>query len=434
MFTSRIRFLVACGSLAAAAASGLLAQRPADPVSGRHPAIEYATRPVSDPVAQLNQRILAGETQLAFEPAQGYLKSVLQTLKIPAESQMLVFSETSLQSEHISQKTPRALYFNDTTSVGWVQGADTLELAAWDPQQGMQFYQVDQTPAQRPHFNRTQRCLECHEGNLTSGISGMLTMSMLPMSDDPNEYAQGWAVDQRTPYEDRWGGWFVTGAAVPPRHLGNVPVYHVKKGGVRAAVTPKLASASGSTDTTKYLSGYSDVVALLVFNHQTYMTNLITRLNWAARVQEWDRLHPPAPVRQASGQSNDDPVASTVAELVDHLLFIDEVPLSGKVQGSSGFAEAFAAQGPRDAKGRSLREFDLSRRLMKYPCSYLIYAPAFDALPARAKAMVYERLWTVLAGKDADPAYKKLTPADRQAIIEILRDTKPDLPDSFRQG
>jgi hypothetical protein len=435
MLTPRTRFLAVCASLAALSASALVAQRPpANPVSTRHPAIEYATRPVTDAVALLNQRILNGESPLTFEPGQGYLKSVLRALQIPVESQMLVYSETSLQSEHITQKTPRALYFNDTASVGWVQGADTLELAAWDPQQGMQFYQVDQKPAERPHFNRMQRCLECHEGNLTSGISGMLTMSMLPLSDDPNEYAQGWAVDQKTPYEDRWGGWFVTGAAVPARHLGNVPVYHVKKGGVRAAVAPKLASASGAADTAAYLSGYSDVVALLVFNHQTSMTNLITRLNWETRVQDWDRLHPPAPVRQASRQDDRDPVAATAAELVDHLLFIDEVPLPSKVQGSSGFAEAFAAVGPKDAKGRSLREFDLAKRLMKYPCSYLIYAPAFDALPARAKTLVYERLWTVLSGKDADPAYRRLTAADRQAIIEILRETKPGLPDVFRQG
>ncbi len=435
MLTSRTRFLAVCASLAGIGASALVAQRPpANPVSTRHPAIEYATRPVADPVALLNQRILSGESPLTFEPGQGYLRSVLRALRIPAESQMLVYSETSLQSEHITQKTPRALYFSDTASVGWVQGAETLELAAWDPQQGMQFYQVDQKPAERPHFSRIQRCLECHEGNLTSGVAGMLTMSMLPLSDNPNEYAQGWAVDQRTPYEDRWGGWFVTGTAVPSRHLGNVPVYHVKKSGVRAAVAPKLASASGTADTAPYLSGYSDVVALLVFNHQTSMTNLIVRLNWETRVQDWNRLHPPAPVRQASQQDDRDPVAETAAELVDHLLFIDEVPLPSKVQGSSGFAEAFAALGPKDTKGRSLREFDLTRRLMKYPCSYLIYAPAFDALPARAKTLVYERLWTVLSGKDADPAYRRLTTADRQAVIEILRDTKPGLPDAFRQG
>ena len=264
------------------------------------------------------------------------------------------------------------------------------------------------------------------------GISGMMTMSMLPLSDNPNEYAQGWAVDQRTPFEDRWGGWFVTGTAVPTRHLGNVPVYHVKRSGVRAVTAPTLTSVASRIDASAYPTPYSDVVALMVLNHQTFMTNLITRLNWATRVQDYDRLHPVAPVRQASRQATDDPVANTVLELVDHLLFIDEVPLGGKVQGNAGFAEAFAAQGPKDTRGRSLRDLDLTSRLLKYPCSYLVYSPAFDALPARAKTMVYDRLWTVLSGKTDDSAYKKLTAADRQAIIEILRDTKRDLPAAFR--
>ena len=153
-----------------------------DPVSTRHPAIEYATRPVTDAVAVLNQRIAAGDVQLDFDAGpQGYLRSVLKALDVPVESQLLVFSETSLQSEFITPQSPRALYFNDTVSVGWVRGADALELAAWDPQQGIQFYVVDQKAAQRPHFARSQRCLECHEGNLTSGISGLLTMSMLPL-------------------------------------------------------------------------------------------------------------------------------------------------------------------------------------------------------------------------------------------------------------
>jgi len=36
-----------------------------------------------------------------------------------------------------------------------------------------------------------------------------------------------------------------------------------------------------------------------------------------------------------------------------------------------------------------------------------------------------------LSGKDPDKIYKRLLPADREAIIEILRDTKPNLPDYF---
>src|SRR5262245_6978313 len=227
-------------ALALVAATSLLAQRGKDPVSTDHPAIDYKNRSVSDPVAELNRRIQAGQLQLKSDSQTGYLRAVLDALNIAVESQTLVFSETSLQSDFITQGKPRALYFNDPAAVAWVQGADTLEVAGVDPQQGVNFYQLDQKPTANAHFGRAQRCLECHLANTTQNVPGMVVMSMLPMTDDPNEYAVGWAVDHKTPIEDRWGGWFVTGAATPTRHLGNVPVYHVKKSGVRAAVAPKL--------------------------------------------------------------------------------------------------------------------------------------------------------------------------------------------------
>src|SRR5205823_12956161 len=117
----------------------------------------------------------------------------------------------------------------------------------------------------------------------------------------------------------------------------------------------------------------------------------------------------------------------------DYLLFLDEAPLTDRVRGSSAFAQRFAAAGPRDAKGRSLRELDLTRRLMKYLCSYLIYSDAFDALPASAKDPIYRRMWEVLSGEDSGARYRTaLSLADRQAIVEILRDTKQDLPPYFQ--
>lgn len=425
------RFVVGCSAaFSVIVATVLVAQRAKDPVSADHPAIEYKTRPTTDPVAELNRRIQDGQFQLKSDGQNGYLRSVLDALKIPVESQVLVFSETSLQSEFITQAKPRALYFNDTAAVGWVQGADTLEAAGFDPQQGVSFYQISQTPAPNAHFGRMQRCLECHDGTMTHGVAGLMMMSMLPMTDDPNEYAQGWSVDHRTPIDDRWGGWFVTGKAVPPRHLGNVPVYHVKKGGVRAAMAPKLLDVKAAISSAPYLTPYSDVVALLVLNHQVGMTNLITRMNWTTRVDDYDRASAKK-LGATQPKSDVDPVTSAAAELVDYMLFVDEAPLTSKVQGTSGYAEKFAAMGPRDKKGRSLRELDLDRRLMRYPCSYMIYSPAFDALPARAKTAVYDRLAYVLNGKDADRAYQRLTAADRQAIIEILKETKKDLPPNF---
>ena len=123
---------------------------------------------------------------------------------------------------------------------------------------------------------------------------------------------------------------------------------------------------------------------------------------------------------------------STVTEIVDYLLFVDEAPLPGRVQGTSGFAEQVAQRGPFDQQGRSLRQFDLSRRLMRYPCSYLIYSPVFDALPAQPREAIYQRMWQILSGHERSGRYARLSESDRVAIVQILRDTKKGLPGYFR--
>jgi len=390
--------------------------------SSSHPAIQYSTRPTRDPVARLNQRIQSGEVQLAFETPGGYLKSVLKALNVSAASQTLVYSANSLQREHISKAAPRAIYFNDSVWVGWEKGAGSFEVAAEDPAQGIIFYTLAQKPQARPQLVRGTECLECHVTSETSGVPGLFAMSVLPLSDNQNEYAQGWAMDHRTPIDDRWGGWYVTGAQVPVVHLGNVAVSHVPRSYVRAPVAPKLATATGAVDTSAYLTPHSDVVALLVLNHQMRMTNLLTRLGWEARIAAHDT--PGAPLPAAFGD--------LVRDAVDYALFVDEAPLPAAVRGSSGFAQEFAAAGPRDSKGRSFRELDLTTRLLRYRCSYMIDTEAFDALPAPAKTAFYARLWNVLSGKDPDKIYTTLSSAERRAIVEILRETKKDLPAYFK--
>ena len=255
-------------------------------VSRDHPAIQYSSRPVRDAVVKLNERVEKGEVHFEFDaPPRGYLASVLKALDIPVSSQTLVFSENSLQRPHISKATPRAIYFNDTVAVGWAKGAETVEVTAFDANQGVHFYSIAQKNQPKPHFvRRDGDCLQCHLLPQTHGVPGVLTMSVLPLSDNQNEYAQGWAVDHRTPIEDRWGGWYVTGKQVPAKHLGNVPVLHVPRSYVRADVAPKLVTGSEAFDTAAYLTPHSDVVALMVLNHQTHMTNLFTRLGWQSRI------------------------------------------------------------------------------------------------------------------------------------------------------
>jgi len=410
----------------AAAASGAVWAQSADAfrIPRDHAAITYSTRATRDAIVRLNERIERSELQLAFgAPPRGYLESVLKALDISPSSQMLVFSENSLQGEHISQTAPRAIYFNETVAVSWAKGAETIEATALDATQGIQFYSIVQRPSPKAQFVRRKDCLQCHLMPQTYGVPGLFAMSQLPLSDNKNEYAQGWATDHRTPIEDRWGGWYVTGEQVPLRHLGNVPVAHVPRSYVRADVAPTLATASGAFDTSAYLTPHSDVAALLVLNHQVHMTNLLIRLGWAARVSAHE-----APKNGAWPQH----VRNTVAEVVDYMLFVDEAPLPSTVRGSSAFAQHFVWRGPRDDKGRSLRELDLTRRLLRYPCSYMIYSEVFDALPPTVKGDVYERLWEVLSGKETDKAYASLSLADRRAVIEILRDTRSGLPVYFQ--
>ena len=177
---------------------------------------------------------------------------------------------------------------------------------------------------------------------------------------------------------------------------------------------------------------YVGIVALMVFEHQMRMINLITRIGWETRVAlSAERLNPrtgAAPDRRDLPQN----LREGISEFVDYLLFIDEAPLAGKVEGTSGFTAKFAARSPRDGKGRSLRQFDLERRLMRYPCSYMIHAEAFDGLPAAAKDAIYTRMWQVLSGEERDARYSRLTIPDRRAIVEILLDTKKDLPAWFK--
>jgi hypothetical protein len=215
-------------------------------------------------------------------------------------------------------------------------------------------------------------------------------------------------VDHRLPVDERWGGWFVTGKQVPARHMGNQPMMQPTP---RRGPVQKLSTVEGEFDTARYLAHTSDVAALMVFDHQVHATNLMTRLNWEARAGTPDR------------------VDEAAIELADYLLFVDEAPVPGKVAGTSGFAEAFTALGPRDSKSRSLRDLKLEGRLMQYPLSYMIYTPMFDALPAVVRDAVTARLVAVLAGHDTRPKYAHLTPALRTAIVEILRETKPGLAD-----
>ena len=399
-----------------------------------HPAILYTDGQVDNAIADLDRSLEEGSASLAFEGRSGYLRSLLDALDMPVESQVLVFSPTSFQEDYIDFDNPRAVFFRDDIALGWVRGADVIEIAAQDRRQGTIFYSLEQAPSAAPRFRRRETCLACHLSWDTLGVPGPQVLSMFPMPDDPNAYASGHPTDHRSRLEDRWGGWYVTGSHGGVAHMGNVEVEDVEDPHATFGVVPPvIESLEGRFDLEGFPTPYSDIVSLMVLEHQAHMTNLITRIGWEARRVE-QRAEMVAPADR--GRSTDDGrfreiVDEAAVELVDYLLFVDEAPLPPAVAGGSGFAEMFSARGPRDGRGRSLREISLDGRLFRYPCSYMIYTEAFDALPETALDAIYRRMWAVLSGDVTESHYDRLALADRQAIVEILRDTKPGLPDYF---
>jgi hypothetical protein len=406
----------------------VLAQRPdAFVVSRDHPAIQYSTRPTHDRISRLNRQIQEGEIRLTFDGPSGYLRSTLQALEIPIESQVTAFAANSFQGSQIGPKNPRAVFFADSVAVGWVRGGSVLEAAAHDPEQGVIFYALDQQAAATPEFKRNDGCLACHLSWDTLGVPGFFVLSSFPLPEDKNAYANGFASDHRQSLELRWGGWYVTGHTGVRQHMGNL----LKPAPDPPPPNPELKSLEGLFDLSGYPTAQSDVVALMVLEHQAHMTNLLTRVAWEARLAKYEDPSPDATVKaERSRNAGEMRVRDAVRDLVDYLLFVDEAPLGARVEGSSGFAARFQAQGPRDRSGRSLRQLDLERRLLRYPCSYMIYTDAFDALPV--KDLVYQRMWQILSGEDKDRKYARKSAADKQAIVEILRETKKDLPEYFK--
>ena len=404
------------------------------PESRYHPNIKYSGTAPTNVVAALNAKLQAGEVTLAFEPGgRGYLKSMLDALGIDASSQTLVYSGTSLQATYIKPDSPRAIYFNDNVAVAWIRGAPLLELAAQDPRLGTVFYTLAQTESATPVVSRVETCLSCHLSWDTRAVPGAFVLTTFPRKSD-NDYADGGLSDHREPLNRRYGGWYVTGDKVPPRHMGNQPL--IFPGATTPEKTPPpvlrttLAGSGLVRDLGDFLRPTSDIVALQVIEHQLHAMNLMTRTGWEHRLVAGAAAD--APIAPGEEPLLSARVREAVDELADYLLFVDEVPL-GVIKGNSGYAEWFQAQGPKDPAGRSLRELKVDGRLMKYPLSYTIYSRGFDGLPPAVRQAVYRRLWEVLTASPVggDKRYAHLSAADRRACLEILRATKSDLPSVF---
>ncbi len=396
-----------------------------------YPVIDYSGPATHNRVWRMQQRINSGELKLEWEPRWGYLRSLLKALDINPDSQVLVFSRTSLQTDKISATTPRAIYFNDDTYVGWVQDSALTEFTVIDAHAGVVFFGLDNRQGSAVHMERDGgRCLTCHDtySMMGGGVPRVLVMSS-PVDDpaDTRTFSSASEVDDRTPVSQRWGGWYVTGEHGRQTHFGNLPLREERgQDALRQPDARGLSKLARFFDTSAYLTDKSDIAALMVLEHQSFVQNQITRVNYKVRTLMAREGHGPPPRSWADATPKDQAQMRAVVEpLVRALFCADAVTLEDRLESTSGFAARFSALGPRDHKGRGLRELDLNKRLFRYPLSYLIYSEHFDALPEYVLEYIGTRIVEVLNGTDKTGISARFTPAEREAITQILIDTKP---------
>jgi hypothetical protein len=378
-------------------------------------------------VAELVENLRTGKIRLTYDEDRGYLRSLLKELDVPISSQTLVFSKSSFQLSLIGPYAPRAIYFNDDTYVGWVNHGQFIEIAEVDPQTGPVFYKLTQDDAPTPVIQReTDECLVCHDTFQTSTpVPRLLMLSVVPNANGNALKAAAMITNDQSPLRERWGGWYVTGTHGKQRHMGNTfvgansdDIDDIKK------VIAQMDRNSGANvtdlrskfDVNEYLSPHSDIVALMVLGHQTHMHNMMTSSVYEVR----DAVAQGLPADKMRAVLKD-----AGERIVRAMFFVGEAQLTEPIRGTSRFAEEFMRRGPRDSKGRSLRDLDLERRLLRYPLSYLIYSKSFDAMPADLGQYVQRRIREVLAGGDQSGDFAHLSPEDRTAILEILHETKP---------
>lgn len=403
-----IAYSVAVFLSIAAIGSRLNAQNPREP---------------KDRISTLERQLAVGDAALDLSEKDGYLPSLLKRLDINTDSQVLVFSKTSFQQELISPQKPRALYFNDDTVVSFVQDAPFFEFVSLEPTEGLLFFTMEQGNAARPHFKSERgSCTFCH-GPINKWAQGVMVATVFPDRDGKPHFPPGelfHLTDHRSPFSERWGGYYVTGTHGDIRHRGNAfapDKTHPDQ--LDTSNSSNITSLKDRFDVSKYIAPTSDIVALMTFEHQTMFTNILTSLSAQFRASETF----PLPAEQLDAE---------VDRLVSFMLFVDETKLESPIKGVSTFTETFAKRGPRDSRGRSLRDFDLKTRMFKYPLSYMIYTKAFDGLQDNARDKIYHRLYDVLTGKITDGGYRQLAAESRREILEILVETKPGLPAFFR--
>ena len=393
--------------------------------------IHYSATEPNDLTAQLQKQMDAGMLQLPKGDAWKLMSELQKLYGVLPSSQTMVFSKTSKQNDLIHPATPRVIYFGDNAYLGYSVGG-SIEVAAIDPKLGPIFYLIDPEPRRnRPlRFERDQGCLSCHGGPFSPDVPGVLVRSVIPGAEGHPLMSQGSVVvDTTTPFEERWGGWYVTGRHGKLAHRGNTTA---KEDGeivnFDASRGQNIADLSSFFDTSPYPIKTSDVVALMVLEHQTSTQNILTKANHTAM----RAMHMQTSLQRELGETVSQVPSGTAERMVTHatedvldaILFKDEAALpEGGIEGTQAFVDEFSASAPLSKEGRSLKDFQLLGRLFKYRCSYMVYGVTFQHLVPQLKTPVMTQLKNIMTAPQAPERYAHLSDSERQSIHKILTDT-----------
>jgi len=382
------------------------------------PPHNYHSAPLKDRFTKLKASLESGRIPLDHSSEKAFVVSLLRALDIPASSQMLVFSTTSLQLRFITPRNPRAIFFNDGLYVGYIPGAK-IEILSMDPELGAIFYIFDIPADSRPiAIERSERCVNCHTREETGFVPGLVIKSVIP---GPTGGSLKTFRKEQTghgiPFVERFGGWYVTGDREIAQKWGNVIGRYSGEEISRNVIKPGQLF-----DFAKYPVATSDILPQLVLEHQAGFANRVLQASYRARTAFYLDKGNLTPAHYAE-------LDEQARIVVRYLLFADEVPLpAGGVEGDPAFRADFAKAGRVAPGGASLREFDLRTRLFRNRCSYMIYSPEFEGLPARMKQQIYIRLREALSVEIPVKEYAYLPAAEKRAIHAILKGTLSDLP------
>ena len=392
----------------------------------------YFSKDAKDPVTLLMKRVQRGEVLIKEPNGKPLVERLLRELGLNKDTQVLVFSRTSLQRREVSYSNPRALYFNESVYLGWMPNG-RIEIASFDPELGPIFYfQRELDDASSPLLARTRSCLGCHAGDATNFLPGSLGRSVYPDKSGRSlrsidDYRRS---GHHIPLHDRYGGWFVSGNHGAMRHMGNAIAS--REGGkitIDREQFANLEKLDRFFSTEAYPAPGSDIAALLVFDHQVTMHHRLVEAAYRARQSLFDSKLDPKETdvsKLSKGRSIDEFLEGR-DKVVDYLLFRDETPIP-KVSCDPAFRRAFSANRIADRRKRSLKDLRLDGRIFENRCSYMIYSPTFDQFPPMLKGAIYARIHEILTSPKPVEGFDYLGKEEKRRILEILDETKEDLP------